>query len=134
MKRGPRFPGLDEIIEIHRDQLDRYGGRGGLRDLGLLESAVAMPRAGIRGEYFHRNHFEMAAAYVFHLVRNHPMVDGNKRVGAVAGLIFLALNGVQVRSSNSALARMILRVARGNIGKDEIAEFFRRHARGPRKR
>ena len=129
MKGVPRFLGLDEILGIHEDQIRRYGGKAGLRDLGLLESAAAMPRAGARGEYFHRDLHDMAAAYVFHIVRNHPFVDGNKRVGAAAGLVFLSLNGVEIRASNSGLVRLILGVADGSMDKAGIAAFFRGHAR-----
>ncbi len=76
------FLTLDEVIEIHRDMIERYGGSFGIRDEGLLESAVAMPQAGFGEQYLHADVFEMAAAYLFHIVRNHPFVDGNKRTGA----------------------------------------------------
>jgi death on curing protein len=85
----PRFLELDEILEIHRDQIERYGGATGIRDLALLRSAVAMPSAGVAGEYLHRDLIEIAGAYLFHLVMNHPFIDGNKRVGTVAALVFL---------------------------------------------
>lgn len=125
----PIFLELDEVIEIHRDQIERYGGRGGIRDMGLLHSAVAMPQAAVSGEYLHADLFEMAAAYLFHLVQNHPFVDGNKRVGAVAALVFLGLNGVRVRATIPALVRTVLAVAEGKIGKSSVAEFLRQHAR-----
>lgn len=125
----PIFLGLDEVIEIHRDQIDRYGGRTGIRDMALLQSAVAMPQASFSGEYLHTDIFEMAAAYLFHIVQNHPFVDGNKRVGAVAALVFLTLNGVKVRVPNQALVETVLAVAQGKIGKSTAAEFFRRHSR-----
>ncbi|HEU4394714.1 MAG TPA: Fic family protein, partial [Planctomycetota bacterium] len=72
----PDFLGLDEVLEIHRDQIARYGGRPGVRDMGLLESALAMPRAGAAGQWFHADLHEMAAAYLFHIAQNHPIVDG----------------------------------------------------------
>src|SRR5207245_5063328 len=88
------FLDLAEVTEIHRDQIERYGGAHGVRDQGLLESALAMPQAGMAGEYFHTDLFEMAAAYLFHLAKNHPFIDGNKRVAAMAAFVFLAMNDV----------------------------------------
>lgn len=126
---SPIFLGLDEVIEIHRNQIERYGGRAGLRDIGLLQSAIAMPQASHGGEYLHADLFEMAAAYLFHIVQNHPFVDGNKRVGTVAALVFLALSGVEVGVSNDTLFQTVLAIAQGKLGKAAIAEFLRRHSR-----
>lgn len=121
----PRFLQLDEVLEIHRDQIDRYGGRTGIRDSALLRSALAMPSAGTASEYFHADLIEMAAAYVFHIVRNHPFVDGNKRVGAVTALVFLDFNGVDLEISDEDLFQMIMSVARGETSKSSVAEFLR---------
>jgi death-on-curing protein len=125
---SPIFLGLDEVIEIHRDQIERYGGHPGVRDMGVLRSAVSMPQAWHGGEYLHADLFEMAAAYLFHIVQNHPFVDGNKRVGTVAAFVFLALNGVEVRVSNEALFQGVLAVAQEKLGKAAIAELLRRHS------
>jgi death-on-curing protein len=125
----PAFLTLDEVIEIHRDQIERYGGRGGIRDMALLQSSVAMPQTSFGGKYLHTDLFEMAAAYLFHIVRNHPFVDGNKRAGTVAAVVFLALNGEEVRVTNTALVQIVLSVARGETGKSGIAEFLRKHSR-----
>ncbi len=124
----PVFLQLDEAIEIHRDQIARYGGRAGVRDLALLESALAVPQAGFGDQYFHADQFEMASAYLFHIVRNHPFLDGNKRTGAAAALVFLEMNGVGVRPSSEALVRTVVAVAEGKLGKSGVAEFFRKHA------
>ena len=83
------FLRLGEVIEIHQDQIERYGGALGIRDLGLLESVAKTPAATFEGDFLHGDPFEMAAAYLFHIVRNHPFMDGNKRTGAVAALVFL---------------------------------------------
>lgn len=80
----PIFLSFEDVIEIHRDQIVRYGGASGVRDIGLLQSAVLMPLAQFEGKFLHKDLFEMAAAYLFHLAKNHPFVDGNKRVGLVA--------------------------------------------------
>ena len=71
----------------------------------------------------------MAAAYLFHLVQNHPFLDGNKRVGAAAALTFLLMNGIETRVPNETLAQMVLSVAQGKMDKIAIAEFFRKHTR-----
>ena len=96
--REPIFLTLDEVLALHADQIRRSGGRAGIRDLGLLTSAVAMPEASFDDDYLHTNHFEMAAAYLFHIVRNHPFVDGYKRTGLMAALLFLGLNGLRLEA------------------------------------
>ena len=126
----PRFLDLAEVIEIHLDQIERYGGATGTRDLALLQSAVAMPQAGVSQTYVHGDLFEMAAAYLFHITCNHPFVDGNKRAGAAAALTFLDLNGITVEPPAAELVDMVERVARGDIEKSGIAEFLRDHASG----
>lgn len=123
----PRFLRFDEVTEIHRDQIERYGGSSGVRDSALLRSALAMPSAGTAGEYYHADLIEMAAAYVFYIVNNHPFVDGNKRVGAVAALVFLELNGVEVHVPEDDLFELIMAVARAETSKSGIAEFLRIH-------
>lgn len=124
----PIFLTLGEIIEIHRDQIERYGGDPGLRDLGLLQSAMAMPAAGFGGCYLHTNLFEMAAAYLFHITQNHPFIDGNKRTGAVASLVFLSLNDVEIEANEGEFERIVVGVAEGKIDKASVAEFFRKNS------
>ena len=125
----PLFLTLEEVREIHRDEIDRYGGTRGVRDNGLLESAVAAPQSGFGVHYLHADLYEMAAAYLFHLVQNHPFIDGNKRVGAATALVFLVMNGVAAKMTNQALVDMVLAVAQGKMDKPAIAEFFRKHSR-----
>jgi len=125
----PLFLDLEEVLEIHNDQIKRYGGTGGIRDLGLLQSALATPQAGSSTEYYHADLFEMAAAYLFHIVKNHPFLDGNKRTGIAAALVFLELNGVEFRATNEALVDTVLAVAEGTLQKSGITEFFRKHSR-----
>jgi death-on-curing protein len=96
-----------------------------VRDWGLLQSAAAMPAAGVGGQFLHCDFCEMAAAYLFHIVRNHPFIDGNKRVGAVAAYVFLALNNMRMTADSNAYADLVLRVARGETAKSGAAEFFR---------
>ncbi len=123
------FLTLDEVIEIHRDMIERYGGSFGIRDEGLLESAVAMPQAGFGEQYLHADVFEMAAAYLFHIVRNHPFVDGNKRTGAMAAFTFLKLNQVTLNAGELKFERLVRAGAEGKLGKEKIAEFFRNNSK-----
>jgi death-on-curing protein len=121
----PLFLTLGEVVAIHRDQITRYGGSQGVRDWGLLQSAVAMPAAAFGGQYLHGDLCEMAAAYLFHIVQNHPFVDGNKRVGAAAADVFLAMNGVELIAGQDDYAELVLSVARGETSKSAVAEFLR---------
>jgi death-on-curing protein len=121
----PSFLTLDEAVAIHRDQIERYGGSPGVRDWGLLQSAVAMPAAAFGGQYLHTDLHEMAAAYLFHIVQNHPFIDGNKRVGAVAADVFLSLNDVRLVAGEDEYAELVISVARGETSKSGVAEFFR---------
>jgi death-on-curing protein len=86
------FLSLEEVLEIHRQQIERYGGALGVRDLSLLESAIAQPQATFSAEFLHASVPAMAAAYLLHICRNHPFVDGNKRVAANAAITFLLMN------------------------------------------
>ena len=121
------FLTLDDILESHLNQIDIYGGSHGIRDIGLLESAIAQPEASFGGQYLHADIFEMAAAYLYHLVMNHPFVDGNKRVGLEAALIFLEINDESLIANDDELVDLVLKTTAGQIGKRQIAEFFRSH-------
>jgi death-on-curing protein len=121
---APEFLTVADALHVHRSQIDTFGGEHGVRDMGLLESAMAQPRATYGGAFLHPQPFGMAAAYLYHIVRNHPFLDGNKRTGAVLALVFLDWNGVTLRADNDGLAGITLRVAEGRAGKEEIAEFF----------
>jgi death-on-curing protein len=129
----PSFLGLDEILALHADQIRRYGGRPGTRDLELLKSALGMPEASYAGAYLHPSVTEMAAAYLFHIVRNHPFVDGNKRAGLIAALVFLGLNGLELAADPDALFDLVLGVGAGTVAKAEVAVFLQQHVR-PRAR
>src|SRR5439155_24588413 len=94
----------------------------------LLESAIAMPAATFGDQFLHGSVEEQAAAYLFHLVRNHPFVDGNKRTGLVAMLAFLGLNGRRLEAPDDDLMALVLGVAEGRTTKAEIAVFVQRHS------
>ena len=121
------FLTIDDVMELHAGQIAAYGGSDGLRSLDLLQSAIAQPQAMFSGVFLHTDIFQMAAAYLFHLVQNHPFIDGNKRIGLEAGLVFLQMNGYSIETEDVFLVELILGVAQGKIDKPEIAEFFRTH-------
>ena len=106
-----------------------YGGSHGVRDLGLLDSALAAPRATFGGSYLHEDIISMAAAYLYHIVMNHPFIDGNKRAGLAAAIAFLNLNGYDFVADPDELADMVLTTAEGKLGKEAIAEFLRTNSR-----
>lgn len=124
----PIFLLLTEVVEIHRDQIKRYGGSPGIRDVELLQSAVAMPTAGFSEDYLHSDIFEMAAAYLFHIIRNHPFIDGNKRTGAVTALVFLMMNGIEIVAKEDKFEAMVRSVAEGKMDKASVSAFFRKNA------
>ena len=126
---APDFLSLADVLGIHVELVDTYGGSQGVRDVGLLKSALAVPQSGIGDQYFHSDLFEMAAAYLFHIAKNHPFVDGNKRTGAIAAVQFLWLNGVSLAAPARSFEALILAVAEGRADKVEVAAFFRRHAK-----
>lgn len=125
---SPTFLTLDDVLEVHEDQLTRYGGTQGILSLPLLESAIAQPQATFDGRFLLADLFEMGAAYLFHLVQNHPFVDGNKRVGAVAAIVFLLQNGQDINLTDAELESLVLAVAQGNMTRGEIAGVLRAHA------
>lgn len=125
--KAPAFLTLDEVLALHGDQISRYGGSPGVRDLGLLESALAVPRATFGGGFLHGTLAEMAAAYLFHLVKNHPFVDGNERVGLASAVAFLGLNDRWLEATEDELVGLVVGVAAGRVGKAEVALFIQGH-------
>lgn len=124
----PLFLSLDEVLEIHQQQIERYGGSAGLRDAAGLESAVATPQATFGGEFLHTSIPSMAAAYLFHLCQNHAFIDGNKRVGANSAITFLLMNGWEPTFDEEELVQMVLLVASGVLGKSGVIEAFESHS------
>ena len=119
------FLTLVEVVEIHSDQIQHYGGSEGIRDMNLLSSAVAMPYASFSGMFLHSDLYEMAAAYAFHICQNHPFVDGNKRTALASALIFLELNGVSVSGSQGKLYEAVVSLASGDVNKVDFAKILR---------
>ena len=125
-----RFLTLSEILLIAQNQINLYGGAFGLRDRSLLSSALSMPESTFQGDYLHKTIYDKAAAYIFHLTQNHPFVDGSKRVGLAAGLVFLDLNGIRIEDPDTVLYPLMMKVASWKATKEKIAETLRELARG----
>jgi death-on-curing protein len=121
----PLFLTLAEVLDIHRNQIDLYGGSPGVGDLRLLQSAIAQPEASFAGEWLHSDLFDMAAAYAFHISQNHPFLDGNKRTALATALVFLELNDISLVDPNQVLLPAMLGIAQGKMHKEELAEILR---------
>ena len=133
MKEPPVFLNVDHVLAVHRRVVQEFGGDLEVRDYGLLESAVMMPAAQFGGEYLHDGFPAMAAAYLFHICRNHAFVDGNKRTALVAAEVFILLNDMRLKATDRQLENLTLGVAQGKVSKDEVVAFFRKHvAKGAR--
>ena len=120
-----KFLTVEQVIEIHDAFLEDHGGLPGIRDKGLLISAVDMPRTTMFGEYLHKTIYEQAAAYLFHIVQNHPFNDGNKRTGALTAILFLELNNVAIIFTDQNYEEFVIKVAQGKKNKEEIAYFLK---------
>ena len=125
----PIFLDIEKVLRIHRSLIEQYGGAEGVRDIGLLQSAIAMPQASFEGQHLHADMFEMAGAYLYHIVQNHPFLDGNKRTGAATAIIFLAMNDIELNDDEYGLVEITMAVAQGRANKSDAASFFRRIAR-----
>jgi len=132
VKSPVAFLSVDDVLMIHRRLIAEFGGEPGLRERGLLESAVAMPQAAFGGEDLHVGLSEKAAAYFFHLCANHQFVDGNKRVALAAAEVFLLINGSELAAGDLEVEELTMGAAAGRIGKDQVMDFFMRHVVGSR--
>ena len=122
--KEPSFLTLAEVLEIHRVQIKHYGGDPAIRDLGLLESAVAMPQSSFGGNLLHPSLLIMAAAYAYHIAENQPFVDGNKRTALASALIFLEINGVEIDDPKGCLYEAMMGVAMRKLSKDGLSSLF----------
>jgi death on curing protein len=123
------FLALEDVLALHDELIRHYGGSPGIRDAGLLEAALAMPQSGFGGQYFHKFSHEMGAAYLFHLVRNHAFIDGNKRVALACAILFFKINQIPYSITEEEAANLTLAAASGQIDKDAVTAFFSQHLR-----
>ena len=122
-----RFLSVDDVSRLHELTVATQGGATGIRDIGLLDAAVLMPMQTFGGDYLHDGVGAMAAAYLFHICQAHAFVDGNKRTGVLAALVFLRVNGVEQLPPPEQLEEMTLAVAGGRMDKAELTRRFRTH-------
>ncbi|MBN2478941.1 MAG: type II toxin-antitoxin system death-on-curing family toxin [Parachlamydiales bacterium] len=118
------FLTYEQIIFIHKDQIKKYGGSFGIRDKKLVKSAISQPKMTFNGKYLYENIFQMAAAYLFHIVNNHAFIDGNKRTGIVAALVFFEMNDIEIHLTNNELEKNVIKIASGKMNKNEISKWF----------
>src|SRR5688572_12118011 len=118
------FISVITALKIHDELIDAYGGAKGIRDYGLLLSALEMPKASFGGKDLHPTLFDKAAAYLYHVARNHPFIDGNKRTAAALALTFLEMNKVKIKINAHDYEELVVAVAEGLISKNQIAHFF----------
>lgn len=120
---------LEQILVIHEDQIDRYGGSHGLRDLSLLESAIFRPQTTFSGEELYKSIFDKAAAMLHSLILNHPFIDGNKRTAVVATIVFLFKNNYEIHVSNTALLTFALAVEKKEYNLEEISRWLQENTK-----
>lgn len=127
MNLTPRFLSVDDVLLLHAIAIEDQGGDPSLRDRGLLESAVATPSQQFGGRYLHEDIPAMAAAYAFHICKNHPFVDGNKRAATAAMIVFLSDNGWSFDATADEAEPAIVQLAAGSLDKQAFTEWARRH-------
>ena len=120
---------LEQIMALHKAQIDQYGGSHGLREKGGLEPALARPQMTFGGEDLYPGVADKAATLWHSLVMNHPFIDGNKRIGAMAAELFLGLNGVDLTSADEELVETTLANARGEMSAEALAIWIRQRSR-----
>ena len=118
------FLTLIEVLELHRKVIKQSGGAFGIRDIGLLESAIVQPRMTFGGEDLYPSLLEKAAALGFSIIMNHPFVDGNKRIGHAAMETFLVMNGMEIHTSVDEQERVVLTIAAGELGREAFVEWL----------
>ena len=123
----PFWIDVDVVLAIHDEQLAEHGGQAGVRDRGLLESALARPRNQFA--YGESSLPRLAASYAFGISRNHPFLDGNKRTSLVVAELFLDLNGLDLTASDEAFVTTFLRLAAGELGEDDLARWIEANSR-----
>jgi len=123
----PNFVSQSDVLNIHKRQIEIFGGLDGIRDLGVLDSALAQPEATFFGELLHPTIFTQAAAYLYHLAKNHPFLDGNKRTAFATTIAFLQINGYELNMTEDEAYNMVMQVAQGEMSKEALASLLEQH-------
>ena len=126
METKKRFILLDEVLAFHDNLIQRYGGSSGIRDMGLLLAAIAQPQMSFGGRYLHEDVYAMAAAYLYHLIKNHAFVDGNKRTAIVTMIVFLKYHDIPISMGQDELYDLAIGVATSQISKEELAKSLKK--------
>jgi len=122
----PEFLDRESVLRIHERQIQKFGGTSGIRDEGLLESALAQPQATFGGQFLHASICEQAAAYLYHLAMNHPFVDGNKRTAFAVMDTFLRVNGYRLNLTNEESYEWVLQVVENKMTKEALFKSLER--------
>ena len=123
-----RFLPEELVTIIHSDLLQRYGGKAGIRDVALLQSDLAQPKVTVGRKFVHKSVFDKAAAYGFHLCKNHPFIDGNKRVAFVLMDLFLQRNGWEIAANEEDAYSLMIDLSSGNVSKTELSSWLKNHS------
>ncbi|MBX9254401.1 type II toxin-antitoxin system death-on-curing family toxin [Desmonostoc muscorum CCALA 125] len=126
----PKFLTISQVLHIHQRQIQKFGGTSGVRDEGLLDSALAQPQVTFGGELLHPTISEQAAAYLYHLAMNHPFIDGNKRTAFAVMDTFITLNGYSLNLSQEQAYNLVIQVVQREISKEELSAFLELHLQG----
>jgi death-on-curing protein len=119
---------LEEVLKFHDEMIDRFGGPAGVRDLSLLESALAQPEMAVFDNEVYKTIIEKAAAYIYFVIKNHPFIDGNKRTGLVCAIVFLKNNNIEVQENFESLYNFAIEVAASKIEFQEIIQYLNKHS------
>ncbi|MEH2174066.1 type II toxin-antitoxin system death-on-curing family toxin [Nostoc sp.] len=126
----PRFLSISQVLDIHQDEINSFGGTSGIRDESLLDSALAQPQATFGGELLHPTIHEQAVAYLYHLAMNHPFIDGNKRTAFAVMDTFITLNGYSLNLSQEQAYNLVIQVVQKEISKEELSAFLKLYLQG----
>ncbi|OYD96787.1 type II toxin-antitoxin system death-on-curing family toxin [Nostoc sp. 'Peltigera membranacea cyanobiont' 210A] len=126
----PRFISISQVLDIHQDEINSFGGTSGVRDKGLLDSALAQPQATFGGKLLHPTIHQQAAAYLYHLTMNHPFIDGNKRTAFAVMDTFITLNGYTLNLSQEQAYNLVIQVVQKEISKEELSAFLELYLQG----
>ena len=119
------FLTTDEVLKLHDDQIKLFGGSYGVRDHNLLDSAIHNPQASFNGKFLHKNIFEIAAAYAYGIIKNHPFIDGNKRTGIMSAIIFLDSNDYETTLTQEELYSLAIDIATSKTTPKKVATIFK---------
>lgn len=122
------FLTINQVLFIHDQMVKRFGGSHGIRDIGLIESAIARPQATFGGKYLYNSIFDKAAALLQSLLKNHPFVDGNKRTALTSAAVFLKKNSYNLTNEHKEEVRFAIRVDNGNLTVEQISQWLKEHS------